>query len=269
MASGTLACAVLQQAGRDGIEHAVVSRITARLRAGVPVDRDLAVTITAADGGYAVTLRDGDTELMTAAAEIVSGARAFGRGDAIGGAPEEWAAEVTGLAALAVPEAPPFFEETGEHPIPGCFSCGPENPTGLHIYPRVVRDGVTCAAWPDASAFDNGGRRPDGAAGEGLLAAGVLTSAIDCSGGVCLPVAQQRELLELDQFFLLGTMDVRYLRVAPSGAPYRVAAKHLRRDGRKFYGLSVLAGEDGTAYAMAETTWIVAGVSRTVAFGGR
>ena len=84
-----------------------------------------------------------------------------------------------------------------------------------------------------------------------------------------MPLEMQRELLALDQFFLLGSLDVRYLRLAPSGLGYRVAAKALRRDGRKFFGLSVLAGEDGTPYAMAEATWIVAGISRTAAFGAQ
>ncbi len=260
MATGMLTCAALQQAQHKGIEHAAVSRITARLKAGVTTDRDLAVSLAAADGRYAATLLDGETELMSAAIEIVPGERAFAPGDEIAEPPAERADEIAELGELVVPEAPPFFVDTGEHPIPGCFSCGPENPAGLYVYPRVVRDGVTCAAWPDASAFDNG---------DGSLSAGVLTAAIDCSGGVCLPVDQQRQLLQLDQFFLLGTMDVRYLRVPPAAAPYRVAATHLHRDGRKFYGLSLLAGEDGLAYAMAETTWIVAGVARTVAFGGR
>ena len=264
MAVGMLACPLLQQARRDGIEHAAVSRITARLRAGVPVDRDLTVAASAEGDVYTVALRDGDTELITATAEIVRFDRAPRPGDEIARPPVERAGDVTELTALPVPEVPPFFVETGEHPIPGCFSCGPDNPVGMYIYPRVVRDGVTCAAWPDASGFDNA----DGP-GDSTLSAAVLTAAIDCSSGICMPVAQQRELLELDQFFLLGTMDVRYLRVPPAAAPYRVAAKALRRDGRKFYGLSVLAGEDSAPYAMAESTWIIAAISRTEAFGAR
>ena len=82
-----------------------------------------------------------------------------------------------------------------------------------------------------------------------------------------MPVSMQRDLLDRDEFFLLGTMDVRYLRVAPVAMAYRVAAKALGRDGRKFFGMSALVGEDGVAYAMAESTWIIAGLSRTAAFG--
>ena len=103
--------------------------------------------------------------------------------------------------------------------------------------------------------------------GDGTLSLAVLTSAVDCSSGICMPRAEQKELLERDEFFLLGTMDVRYLRVASADRRYRVAAKALGRDGRKFYGLSVLAGEDGLAYAMAESTWIIANMTRTAAFG--
>jgi hypothetical protein len=82
-----------------------------------------------------------------------------------------------------------------------------------------------------------------------------------------MPVAMQRDLLDLDQFFLLGSLDVRFLRLAPLDREYRIAAKALARDGRKFFGMSALFDEAGTPYAYVESTWIVAGVSRTEAFG--
>jgi hypothetical protein len=82
-----------------------------------------------------------------------------------------------------------------------------------------------------------------------------------------MPVEMQRELLEHDQFFLLGSLDVRYLRVASVERDYRVAAKALLRDGRKFFGLSALFDGAGAPYAMAEATWIVAGMTRIKAFG--
>jgi hypothetical protein len=121
-----------------------------------------------------------------------------------------------------------------------------------------------CAPWRPAAEFDDARAL---ARGGGVLSTLVLTSAIDCSSGICMPVAMQRELLELDQFFLLGSLDVRYLRVPPLDRDYRVAAKALLRDGRKFFGLSALVDDAGTPYAMAESTWIVAGVTRTAAFG--
>jgi hypothetical protein len=269
-ATGMLACPVLHAGARDGVEHAVVSRITARLRAGVPVERDLAVKVWPADAGrYAVSVRDGETEVISATADAHAFDHAPRAGDVLAVVPEERSADVGQLAALAVPETAPFFEQIGDHPIPGCFSCGPEHASGLHIYPSFVDDGLTCALWPgSASAFDNADGGPgDGGPGDGTLSQAVLTAAIDCSSGICMPVAMQKELIDRDEFFLLGTMDVHYLRVPPAGGSYRVAAKALRRDGRKFYGLSVLARDDGVAYATAESTWIIANVSRTAAFG--
>jgi acyl-coenzyme A thioesterase PaaI-like protein len=258
MAIGMLVCPVLHAAARDGFAHATVARVTARIRAGVPVDGDLAVEAYASDGGYAVTVRHGDGDIMSGTAELRPLVAPRAPDDVIASPPEDRADLVARLAVVPVPDAPPFFVETGDHPIPGCFSCGPEHPDGLHIYPRVVEDGLTCASWQADGAFDNG---------DGTISEAVIASAIDCSSGICLPIQDQRDLIENDQFFLLGTMDVRYLRAAPATGAYRVAARSLRRDGRKFYGLSVLADEDGTPYAMAEATWIVAGISRSEAFG--
>ena len=41
----------------------------------------------------------------------------------------------------------------------------------------------------------------------------------------------------------------------------------LRRDGRKFFALSVLSRER-VPYAMAEATWIISSATRAQAFGG-
>jgi hypothetical protein len=95
----------------------------------------------------------------------------------------------------------------------------------------------------------------------------VIASALDCSSGICLPREQQEELLRTDQFYLLGSLDVRYLRAAPVDASYRVVGRALRRDGRKFYGMSALFDESGTPYATAEAIWIIVTMTRTHAFG--
>jgi hypothetical protein len=224
-----LACPVLQEAARDGIEHAAMSRITARLRAGVPVERDLAVEVWAADdGGYAVSVRNGETEVISATVDVRPFDAAPRAGDVLAMVPEDRAADVELLARLPVAAAEPWFVESGDHPIPGCFSCGPDHASGLHIYPRFVEDGLTCALWPGSAA--------EFADSNGALSLAVLTSAIDCSSGICMPRAEQKELLERDEFFLLGTMDARYLRVAAADRRYRVGAKALGRDGRKFSG---------------------------------
>jgi hypothetical protein len=164
------------------------------------------------------------------------------------------------MATVREPAAPPFFEQTGDHPIAGCFSCGPRSPRGLHVYPRFADAdaGVTWASWtPEASFVDT----------PGVLAQSIIAAALDCSSGICLPRAEQEELLRTDQFYLLGSFDVRYLRVADPSLRYHVVAEAQRRDGRKFFGSSALFDDDGVPYAAAEAIWIIVQMSRTQAFG--
>lgn len=253
---GALACPALKRADDGG---AMVTRASVRLRASVPHETQLAVDVAPADGGKAVTIRDGDNPLVSGTVEMTS-MSSPAPGSAIAEVPAERVADIASLALVEVPDRPPFFEETGDHPIAACFSCGPKHPDGLHIYPRVAGDGITCAPWNPAPEFDDGG---------GVLSTMVLTSALDCSSGICMPVHLQRELIERDQFFLLGSLDAHYLRVPSVGRDYRVAARALLRDGRKFFGLSALFDNAGTPYAYVEATWIVASITRTEAFGPR
>jgi hypothetical protein len=260
IAAAALICPALHAASRDGGRHAAALRVTARIRAGVPLNAPVAVIADPAEGGYDVALRAADTPLVTGAVQIMDFDAPPRRGDVLASIPDERERDISELAAVAVPDSPPFFEETGDHPIPACFSCGPKHPDGLYIYPRVVGDGVTCAPWRPAPEFDDGG---------GVVAQLILTSALDCSSGICMPIAMQRDLLDRDQFFLLGSLDVRYLRLPPLEQDYRVAAKALARDGRKFFGMSALFDGAGTPYAYVDSAWIISGVSRTEAFGAR
>jgi hypothetical protein len=57
--------------------------------------------------------------------------------------------------------------------------------------------------------------------------------------------------------------------VPPIDRDYRITAKALAQEGRKFFGLSALFDDAGTPYAYVEATWIVAGITRTEAFGVR
>jgi acyl-coenzyme A thioesterase PaaI-like protein len=237
-----------------------VTRITARLRASVPLEKGLTVAVDPSDSDYAVTVADGGAPLITGTVESARFDVLRRPGDKISRVPAGRSREIEAMARIAVPDRAPFFEEVGEHSVPGCFACGPEADRGLRIYPRVVADGVVCSAWrPDPEFRDDGG----------ALSAPILTSALDCSSGICMPVAMQRELIEEDRFFVLGSLDVRYLRVAPLARDYRVVAKALHRDGRKFFGLAALFDNDGVPFAMTESTWVVAAVTRTEAFGAR
>jgi hypothetical protein len=128
------------------------------------------------------------------------------------------------------------------------------------VYPRFAdaEAGVTWASWSPEPAF---------ADAPAVLASSVVASALDCSSGICLPRAEQEELLRTDQFYLLGSFDVRYLRVADPARRYHVVAEAQRRDGRKFFGASALFDDSGVAYATAEAVWIIVAMTRTQAFG--
>ena len=246
IAVGALACPALAS-GDSGLRG---TRITARLRRGIACDQSLTAEVTPAEGAVAVSISDGDGTLVEGTVTLSGDQRSSDVSTLI--------AELAPVARIGAGDRPPFFEETGDHPIPGCFSCGPYNARGLHIYPRVAGDGLTCAPWHAAAEFDDG---------DGMLAPMIVASALDCSSGICMPVEMQRDLLAEDAFFLLGSLDVHFLRPAPVGRDYHVVAKALRRDGRKFFGASVLFDGDAVPYATAEATWIVAGISRTEAFG--
>ncbi|HEY8172328.1 MAG TPA: hypothetical protein VIH21_04510 [Dehalococcoidia bacterium] len=258
MGAGALACPALLTSALDGSQYAAAKRVTARLRRGVPAEHPLDVNVTRGEGGYGVSFALDDDELMTGAVEIATFDRAPTPRDALGEPAPEHAATLAEMSRVTVPAGPPFYEQTGDHPIPNCFSCGPANADGMQIIPRVVADGVIASAWQPDASFDDGG---------GMLSANIIASALDCSSGICMPVADQRELLANDEFFLLGSLDVRYVRVAPLAASYRVIGRALRRDGRKFFGLSALFDDGGVLYATAEAIWIVAGIKRTDAFG--
>ena len=258
IAVGSLACPALRATHQNRDGHPAVTRITARLHRGLPLETPASVSVASSDGAYEIAL-PGESPLVTGIVETRDVKSPVRPGGVIGEAPPDAAEHLRELARVAVPDRPPFFEETGDHPIPGCFSCGPENARGLHIYPRVAGYGLVCAPWRPSPEFDDGG---------GALATLVLSSALDCSSGICMPVEMQRELLALDQFFLLGSMELRFLRVPEVGGDYRVAAKALGRDGRKFFGMSALFDGSGTPYAMAQSTWIIAGVPRSDALGG-
>lgn len=247
IAAAMLACPALREAGED----ARVRRITARLSAGVPLERALAVdAVHGDDGTVSVTLRDGDTTLVSATAWL------DGAADAV--TDPAVTADLASMIGIPVPAGPPFYAETGEHPIPGCFSCGPAHPAGLGIIPRFAGDGVVASPWAPAGAFDDG---------DGTLSPMIVASALDCSSGICMPLEDQRALLAEDRYFLLGSLDVRFVRAAPAGGTYRVVARSQRRDGRKHYGRSALIGADDVVYAMADALWIVAPVTRGEAFG--
>jgi len=266
LAAGALTCPALEAAQRDGVAHAVVTRVSARLHKGVPHSRDLAASVAAAHAGssreesalFDVTLLNGGDSVISGAVDVRSLPGDAPPGVAIAQAPDNVAAVLDEMAAVGAPESQPFFEVTGDHPVIGCFSCGPRNARGLHVFPRFAAHGVTWASWaPERDLAD----------AHGGLAASIIAAALDCSSGVCMPQAEQEELLRNDQFYLLGSFDVRYLRTAPVDAVYHVVGRARGRDGRKFHGVSALFDDHGTPYAFAEAVWIVVNARRSEVLG--
>jgi hypothetical protein len=273
IAVGALACPALRALDEryEGWMGFAVSSISGRLSAPALLDRPYEVHVGNDNhsSSFPVTLSDGNAKIIVGFAGLRSGLHEPPPGAAIApplppfperGVEHPKMNSIEGWARVAAPNRPPFFEETGDHPIPGCFSCGPEHESGLHIYPHVVDDGVTYAPWHASEEYDDG---------DGSISPMIIASALDCSSGICMPIAMQRQLLEEDRFFVLGSLEVTYLRRPPVGRDYRVIAKAGARDGRKFFGRSALFDDAGTPYATADATWIIAGISRTEAFGVR
>ncbi|MEX2227607.1 MAG: hypothetical protein WEB52_14285 [Dehalococcoidia bacterium] len=219
MAVGALACPAIEAATRDGIAHPAVTRVTARLHSGIPHSRDLQAKTARANGAYDVEVRDGDASLISGRVEVTMLAQPARAGDVLSSMPAELDALVREMARGSEPSTPPFFEETGDHPVIGCFSCGPRNALGLHIYPRFAGHGVTWAAGsPEPSFVDAGGG----------LASSIVASALDCGSGICLPREQQEELLRNDQFCsahsMCGTCACRHRTPATTSSAARANA---------------------------------------------
>lgn len=125
------------------------------------------------------------------------------------------------------------------HPFPTCFVCGPEHPTGLHIFAGPVpgRRDVVAAPWTPA---------PDTVGPEFVWAA------LDCPGGWSAGDLEGRPVV-------LGRMSVEMFRDTEpliAGEPHVVLGRHLRTEGRKTFTASTLYSPSGDPIASAEAVWI-------------
>ena len=125
------------------------------------------------------------------------------------------------------------------HPFLTCFVCGPDHPSGLHVFPGPVpgRKDVVAAPWTPAE---------DAAGPEFVWAA------LDCPGGWSAGALAVRPMV-------LGRMSVEMLgEQAPvvAGERYVVLGRHVRTEGRKTFTVSALYGPSGEPVASAEAVWI-------------
>jgi hypothetical protein len=140
-------------------------------------------------------------------------------------------------AAVAKPNEP--------HPFPTCFACGPDHPTGLHLFTAAVpgRD-VAAAPWQtdESLAGENGFVRPE-----------IVWAALDCPSGWSYDVLGQ----SLRASVLLGRMTAQILTPIEAGSRCVVTARPAGGSGRKWSAISAVYGEDGALHGVARVLWIV------------
>lgn len=211
--SGMLAQLVLEEFGESP-----GAKVEVTLRKPPPLEKPLTVRQPAES--ESLQLVDGST--VVAAAELVEAA-----GELIEPVSyEEAVAAAKGYAGLS------------GHPFLTCFVCGPDHPTGLHVFPGPVpgRKDVVAAPWTPA---------PD------TLGPEFVWAALDCPGGWSAGDLAGRPMV-------LGRMSVEMLDHAPlaAGEPCVVLGRHVRTEGRKTFTVSTLYGPSGEPVASAEAVWI-------------
>lgn len=124
------------------------------------------------------------------------------------------------------------------HPFLTCFVCGPDHPSGLHVFPGPVpgRKDVVAAPWTPA---------------EDTVGPEFVWAALDCPGGWSAGDLAVRPMV-------LGRMSVEMLDgpQVVAGERYVVLGRHLRTEGRKTFTASALYSPSGEPVASAEAVWI-------------
>jgi hypothetical protein len=138
----------------------------------------------------------------------------------------------------AVTAAKGFLGMSG-HPFLTCFVCGPDHPSGMHVFPGPVpgRKDLVAAPWTPA---------------EDAVGPEFVWAALDCPGGWSAGDLAARPMV-------LGRMSVEMLgeqALVVAGERYVVLGRHVRTEGRKTFTTSALYGPSGEPVASAEAVWI-------------
>lgn len=219
-ANGGYICGVLS--------NAVGGRGQAMLRAGVPLDVPVALSL-GADGAATLTNAEGQALGVARPAEE---------------------------SALPAPPPPPSLEEArafGEtspfatRPLHrGCFSCcvEREDGEGLGVYVGQVAGapaGQCAGVWtPHANFAEPDGTMPDE----------ITWAALDCSGSMAWFIGTGTPV------GLLGTMAGEVLKKPRAGETYVVSAWTREAEGRKHFAGVALFDRDGTLMARGGQIWI-------------
>lgn len=136
-------------------------------------------------------------------------------------------------------------QHPADHPFPGCFVCGPDNPAGLHILVGPV-SGRHLAAdlWTPAVELADGDEvRPE-----------FVWAALDCSGGLGAFGDDPADVA-----YLLGRITVWPLAPVRAGEPHVVLGWREGVSGRKLTAGSAIQTAAGESVAVARATWIRVG----------
>lgn len=192
------------------------------LRMPPPLRRTLDVVATA-DGAE---LRDGDS--------VIANARRVEHVD-VGDVPIVRYADAATAAGRAL------SDRGAPHPFPGCFGCGPDHPTGLHLLAGRVGPMPDVFAVPWVPADDlvdaDGAVRPE-----------FVWAALDCP--------TFGPLFADGDTAVLGRIAVEIRRSVGLGHRYVIATWRASRDGRKHHTVGALSSDMGGALAVVRATWI-------------
>ncbi len=130
-----------------------------------------------------------------------------------------------------------------DHAYPRCYVCGPERTSddGLCLFPGPVNDWnlLACPWVPSADTLDDVGNvRPE-----------IVWSALDCPGYFAA-VGQELPLT------LLGELTGEIRTTVPGDRPLVVYSWPLGREGRKAFGATAIANQEGEVLALSRSLWI-------------
>ncbi|HUR52076.1 MAG TPA: hypothetical protein VMZ11_08125 [Mycobacteriales bacterium] len=155
-------------------------------------------------------------------------------GDALVATAAAGAVTVSPVAPVTLAEAAAAtagYRGTQDHPYPSCFVCGPEHPTGLHLFAGPVRDDVVAAPWTPVDDDPV-----------------MVWAALDC------PSAWASDLP--GRPLLLGRMSLQQHAVPVPGEEHVVMGWLVGEEGRKVLTGSALYTSAGDLVALAQHTWI-------------
>ncbi|MEI2712086.1 MAG: hypothetical protein V9G04_02030 [Nocardioides sp.] len=156
---------------------------------------------------------------------------------------------VAPVSAEVAHQAEERFAGVDEHPFPTCYTCGPDAPGGLHIFPSPLVEGdlsSVAALWtPDETELEDWHSYGCSTARTSLAN---VWAALDCPGGWAGGFPEIT--------VVLGRMTARVDALPRAGEQHVIVAEGRGREGRKSHTATTIYDEDGRQVATAEHVWI-------------